>query len=662
MKRFILIGLILSLAVMGRAQDPVVQQVVEDMLESTGESMSDDTDFQEILDDLEGFRQNPLNLNTATRDELARLHLLPAELIDKFIEYREKTGTIYSLYELTAVAGFDSDLLEKIQPFVSFEVPEETGFKKKPSNVLLARSTRVFSASTNENQAKYEGSPERFYVRMKHTSEKLNFGFVAEKDPGEAFLRKSQKQGFDYNSAFANFGIGKTGSQLFVGDYHVRFGQGLVISQGFSMGKSVEATQVFRSDEGIRSYSSTDENQFFRGAAGKFQLRNFTLYSYVSMHRLDAHLDTVDGVATFGAFQTSGYHRTESELAGKDALTAFDGGGHAVYSYKNWSVGATAIYTRFNALLDRADEPYNQFLPEGRQNVVGGIDWKGSLRNVFFFGEVAAGKNSGKALLSGIVLKPAQNAELALVYRDINRSYYSFYSNAFAESSRINDERGFYLGTKIFPAPHFTLWAYADFFRYRWVKYTTAGPSAGTEFLAQISYKSSSRSSVYIRFFQEEKAQRMSDEILKYNERQKINKLRLNFICEPTEQISLKSRFEMVLFSRDRREQGFLVLQDINYKPALKFVSLNGRIAWFKTDSYNSRIYSYESDVLYTFSVPALYGDGFRTYLNAAWYLAKNLTLWTKFARTLSATKNTDGEERIPEPKSEIKVQLRFQF
>ena len=75
-KKCILILSVLAVGSFVNAQEPVVQQVVEDMLESKGEDLSDDTDIQEILDDLENFRQNPLEINRATRTDLTHLHLL----------------------------------------------------------------------------------------------------------------------------------------------------------------------------------------------------------------------------------------------------------------------------------------------------------------------------------------------------------------------------------------------------------------------------------------------------------------------------------------------------------------------------------------------------------------------------------------------------------
>lgn len=662
MKRLLLLIWISGVAAFSNAQSPVANQVTEDLLESVGENMGDDTDIQEILDDLEGFRQYPLNINLASKDELKRLHLLSEVQVNNLIVYREKTGTIYSLFELAAIDGFTPDILQKLEPFISFEVLEQQSGKKRLSTDLLIRSNRTFSSSGQTDHTKNEGSPERYYLRMKHVSARMEYGLVAEKDPGEAFFSQSNKQGFDYANAFANFRLGQKETRIFVGGYHVRFGQGLVAWQGFSMGKSAETTQVSRSDQGVKSYLSTDENQFFRGIAGQFKYRDFTFYPFLSRHKLDASIDTLDGKPYFGAFQTSGYHRTGSEIANENSLEQFVGGGHVTYSHNQWSFGMTTVYNRFDAVMDRSDEPYNQFLPEGKEHLVAGFDWKGSFKKAFFFGEAAVSPNSGKALLTGVMMKPASNAEFSLVYRNINKTYFSFFSNAFTESSRINDEHGLYLGLKIFPASHWILWAYADFFRHHWIKYTTSAPSSGTEFFAQVSYSPSRETGFYLRFFQEEKEQRLTVGSLKYNEQQLINRLRLNFTHDLNEQISLKSRLEFSLFSKQGSENGILVYQDVAFKPVQKSYSMNGRLAYFMTDGYHSRIYSYENDLLYSFSVPALYGNGIRTYFNLQQKLGNKFTLWLKFAATHQFAQKEGGLTVDSSTKSEIKFQIRYQF
>jgi hypothetical protein len=663
MKRLMILIWISGMTAFSYAQNSVVNQVTEDLLESVGENMSDDADIQEVLDDLEGFRQNPLKINRASTDDLMRLHLLSVVQIDNLIAYREKTGTIYSLFELAAVDGFTPDILQKLEPFISFDVLETQSGRKRSSTDLFVRSNRSFSPAGQSDQRKYQGSPERYYLRMKHVSSIFEYGMVAEKDPGEAFFSQSNLHGFDYTSAFANFRIGQKKNRIFVGDYHVRFGQGMVASQGFSMGKSAETTQVFRSEQGIKSYSGTDENQFFRGIAGQFNHRNFNFYPFLSLHRLDANVDTLDGKPYFGAFQTSGYHRTGSEIAGKNSLEQLVGGGHVTYLHNQWSLGLTTVYTRFDAIMERSDEPYNQFLPEGKDNLVAGLDWSGSVKKIYFFGEAGVNKNSGKALLAGLMMKPASNAELSLVYRNINRTYFSFFSNAFAESSRINDEHGLYLGLKIFPAPRWIFSGYADFFRFQWLKYTTAAPSFGTEFFMQVSYRPSRKTNFYLRFFQEEKGQRLITGILRYNEQQLINRLRLNFTHVVNEQVSLKSRLEFSFYSKQGGEKGVLVYQDVAFKPLRKSYALNGRLAYFSTDGYNSRLYAYENDLLYSFAVPALYGNGVRAYLNFQQNLGQKLTFGLKLAATHQfAQKGDDGLTAASTTKSEVKFQVHYQF
>lgn len=662
MKKLFLFILIFGTAMILRAQDPMVQQTVEDLLESVGENMNDDTNFQEILDDLIHFRQNPLKINSASGDDLLRLHLLSSLQIDNLISFRQKTGTIYSIYEMASIQDFTPDVLQRIEPYISFEVQNQIVRRKKSATDLFLRSSRSFSSEVKPETTKYEGSAERYYLRLRHESTDLEYGLVSEKDPGESFFNQSNKQGFDYYSAFVNFCPGRVGNRIFAGDYIVRFGQGLVAWQGFSMGKSAETTQVFRAAQGIRSYSSTDENQFFRGLAGQIKSRNFVFSPFISLNRLDAHVDTLAGRAYFGAFQTSGYHRTGSEIAGENAVRQFTAGGHISYTYNRWVLGVTTVFNRFNTEMIRDDNPYNQFLPDGKENVVAGFDWKGLVGKSYFFGEAAVSAYSGKALLAGLMLKPAPNAEISMVYRTINKTFFSYFSNAFTESSRINDEHSMYLGLKFFPAARWSVFSYLDFFRNKWIKYTTAAPSIGTELFSQVTYSPNRQTNFYLRFFQEEKDQKMVLERVKYNEIQLINRLRFNYAQILNDQFSMKTRVEFSFYTKENHENGFLIFQDMMYKPTETPFALNGRLAYFKTDGYNSRLYAYENDVLYSFSVPALFGNGVRSYLNFQYKFSANLQAWLKFASTHQFSQS-DGEQSLnSSTKSEIKIQVRYQF
>ncbi|HEY3371881.1 MAG TPA: helix-hairpin-helix domain-containing protein [Prolixibacteraceae bacterium] len=646
-----------------RAQDPAIQQTIEDVIESMGSEPDESVDFQEILDDLTYLSQHPLLINSATKEKLQRLHFLSDLQIDDLIEYRTQTGQIYSIYEMASIEAFNPELLQKLEPFISFEIQMNTPTNKKSDNEFISRSTRAFSSLKGEvDHPTYEGSMERYYVRLKHTSARMELGMVAEKDPGEAFFAASNKYGFDYTGAYANFSVGASKQRIFVGDYRVNFGQGLVASQGFSLGKSAETTQVFHSGQGIRSSSSTDASQYFRGIAGQLKLGFLTLMPFVSLQSLDAKIDTIEGIPQFGAFQTGGYHRTGSEIASKNSLEQIVGGAYTGFCHRRWTIGFTTVFTRLNVAMHRSEDPGNQFLWEGKENFVSGLDWKGSVKNIFFFGEAAASANNGKALLAGILLKPVSNAEFNLVYRNINKTYFSFFSHTLTESARVNDEHALYLGFKFFPAPHWTVRSYADFFEYRWIKYTTTAPSNGTELFAQLTYNASDRTELYLRFFQEEKMVKVISENSKYNEAQRINRFRLHYSQKINDNFSLKSRIELSVYSKLTAEKGILVYQDLIYQPAGKRFSMNGRLAWFDSDGYNSRLYAYENDLLYSFSVPALSGRGIRTYLNFKQTLNDNFSLWLKVAATHTLA-HTESEESVgSDTTSELKVQLRYQF
>ena len=62
---------------------------------------------------------------------------------------------------------------------------------------------------------------------------------------------------------------------------------------------------------------------------------------------------------------------------------------------------------------------------------------------------------------------------------------------------------------------------------------------------------------------------------------------------------------------------GCLLSQDLSYKSPKQNITLSLLYALFDVDSYNERIYSYENDVQYSYSIPAYYGKGIRSMILA---------------------------------------------
>jgi hypothetical protein len=112
-------------------------------------------------------------------------------------------------------------------------------------------------------------------------------------------------------------------------------------------------------------------------------------------------------------------------------------------------------------------------------------------------------------------------------------------------------------------------------------------------------------------------------------------------------------------------ENGFLFYTDVLYKPLLKSFSGNIRLQYFETDGYNSRVYAFENDVLYSFSIPVFYDKGYRYYLNLNYDITKKLSLWIRLAQTVYSEKKSTGsglDEIFSNKKSEIKVQTLYNF
>ena len=65
-----------------------------------------------------------------------------------------------------------------------------------------------------------------------------------------------------------------------------------------------------------------------------------------------------------------------------------------------------------------------------------------------------------------------------------------------------------------------------------------------------------------------------------------------------------------------------------------KWLRLNGGLGYFHTDSYDSRLYLYESGPLYTYSMAQFYGEGIRYWLMLRAGLGRGLMLAAKIGVT----------------------------
>lgn len=659
------------------AQKADPSKIIESIIEGQLENLDAGTDVSLIIEDLEELAENPINLNSTNETELSKLYILNDIQINKLLEYITDFGPAYSIFELNTIDGFSPGLLSKIEPFIWFGPTEKQAEKlsdalKYGRHQLLLRGLGTAQKAKGYLQKKdgtvpYEGNQFRYYTRYRFESrDKFSVGITAEKDPGEAFFSGSNKSGYDFYSGHLSIKINSVFENITVGDFIVRSGQGLVLWQGYSMGKSENIINISKTNRGVRPYTSVDENLFFRGIAGTLKFGNARFSLFYSQKKDDGNLISNDSTSLyFTSLQTSGYHRTRNEIADKSVVQDKNAGAILSWSFNHLKIGATFSYQHFNLPLIRSPQLYNRYRFNGTENFAGGIDYLFNRGKYQLFGEAAISESKGKAILQGAVAQLNDQLSFSLLFRHFDKNYNAYWSNTFAEGSSTNNETGMYLGTQILPVKFVSLSAYSDFYGSKWINYSTAGPSKGWDIFTQANFIFSQKFEFYIRYKNEEKEQKFRQEERYANLPEQLQKMRFHIQYKPTENITLKTRFEHALYKGVEKEHGYVIFQDFQFSPRKMPVNISTRVAWFNTDSYNSRIYAYENDLLYTFSIPAYYGKGFRTYLTLKYKISEKLDFWMKIANTSWNDRETisSGYNEIKgRNKTELKFQLRLKI
>jgi hypothetical protein len=299
------------------------------------------------------------------------------------------------------------------------------------------------------------------------------------------------------------------------------------------------------------------------------------------------------------------------------------------------------------------------------------VDYNFIWKNLNLFGEVStAGYGGQYAILQGAILVIDSRATLSAFYRNFSRGYSSFYNNAMGEWNGTKNEQGIYVGLSLKLSDSWKFNTYYDLFQRSWLSSDADAPSKGNEFLAQLNFKPSKKLEVYGRFKHQMKQLNSSSaengSITKL-ENVSTNNYRINFNYQVTESIRIGSRIEVITYHAASKgmNKGFLIQQDITFRPKSFPLDITGRIALFNTDSYYSRIYSFEANALYTYSIPSFYYQGTRAYLLLRYSFLKHFDLWIKYGQFLYANKSSigTGSEQINgNSKSDITIQLRYSF
>ncbi len=668
--------LILATSGYGQQIDLRKEQQMEELVESLSSSDDASSEGSLLLEDLSFYTTHPIYINRATEEELLRLNLLNFKQVRSIMAYRAKYGQILTINELSLMGDFSEGLLAKIEPFFLFE-QERDSVQRRRDNILrqsiLARIKRSYPTAIGYSSKKgkppvYSGSPYSYFTRYRGEIGKwFEIGLTAENDAGEDFFKKSNSMGFDFVSGFLSWNGKGLIRKVVVGDYHLRFGQGINLWSGGGVSYSSDLSSMMRSGEGIRPYSSSDENVFFRGVATQFDLKKVKLSLFYSNKRKDANIteDSLNG-NFITSFRMDGLHRTSSEMEDERDIRDRMMGGYGDFRFNRWRFGILAACQTFGLPVSKGESPYKSKTFEGDINFNYGVDYHLIFNQLSFFGEAGMSKNLKMAIVNGVIWTAHPQFSLSFLYRNYDPAFHSFNTGAFAEGSGGRNEQGIFAAFEYCPVAKVKIGGQADLFYFPWMTFQTITPSQGRTYAIKIDFTIKPAMVVFLQARFVAKPQKLSGETgVPEQLDEETSKLRLHFDWKISEKLQLRSRLEKVGYQyNEKGENGYMIFQDLICTPSLK-LKCWFRLAYYHTDGYNSRVYSYENDLLYYFAIPEFHGKGIRTYLNVKWQPVKALTIYAKAGYTFREGAEAMGSGNDASPgnyRMDVRAQIAYRF
>lgn len=652
-KRSIII-LLFTIPVIGFSQETKLPERITEIAEELAYDEGDAGAAEIFSDWLYDLSENPVSINSGDEKEISRLFFLNDFQVKILADYVRTSGRIVTPYEIANIPGFDRESAEMLIPFITLE-------NNLPAFVDSARLRQAllanFSYKTAEKDPSFLGSQWKILSKYRISFGRFSGGFTIEKDPGEKFLSGSPSLP-DFLSghlAFNGRGIIK---RIIIGDFSARIGQGTSINTGMRAGLSLTSPGYMAARNEIRPYTSADENNYFRGAAANLSTRNLELLLFISSNKIDATLnDSANSTSlSIRSLYKTGLHTSSSSLSKKDNVNEINCGVNLSCNFKNFRTGFALTGIRLSIpVMPDMSGPFDKNDFTGIKNTLLTVYYSGLLKRAIFYGELSGSEINKYAFIQGISFRPSDRLSINLLYRNYSPGYVSFHGNGPSGSSRNNNEYGI-LGNLTFEtARHLFISAGSDIRYYPWLKYRCSSPSLGKRHEIRVKYLPTQKLSFEAIYnYRYAIVDDMQENKIPGQEETVTKSIRGSARYSPSEYLTLITRCDYKVVSPSG-SKGILLLQDVNIRLKRLPVSIWIRYCIYNTGGFDSGIYTWENDLMNSFSVPVLYGDGNRGYIMASWRLARRIDLRIKYSTTATSIINNRMNEV-----SEIKIQIRI--
>jgi len=572
-----------------------------------------------------------------------------------------------------------NQLLEELSDLIVWsDTTQQNAFLHHPllqriiwsSNRCLSPRSGYTNVTDERQQANkaYLGDPWHHSMRYRlQFGDRWHAGFSLEKDAGEAWNHSIPY--FDSWHGYLRYHPTRhhahsTNQRLYlsdaiVGHYRLRMGCGLLIQQGFSLGKQYLSQQILsqRTNQ-ISPFASNAESQFMQGVAADLRWGNhLSLLPYFSARQIDGTLNE-NNILT--ALQTDGNHRTFTEMSHRQTAWQWTSGARLGWRGEWYDVGIHATYTQLQYDYQRSRIYYNANVFRGHQLAQFSTDYTFRALGALVRGELAIDDHGAIANLTALQYRFSDRFTTSLVYRYFDRHYRQLHASALSESSTMQGEQGVTLNLETQLSRHWQLQGMADYFHFNQPQFGIRdSTSQGFEGLIRAIY-SRSNTQFSMSYRMKHKAQ--------YYRHTVDGILTLPILSSLTSRTQLRARLhnEQAADLSVSNSVGYAISQSLawrcNYWQKIPF-TIDGQASYFHTDDYDSRLYLTERTVLYGFGLPVLFGQGVRYSITNTIKLGKRINLDLKYALTNYANRHSIGSglQEIPSnTQQDLWLQMRI--
>ena len=628
----------------------------------------ENTNTEADYDVLSELASHPININTATREDLESIPFLSSQQVESIMEYMYKYHSMQSLGELHMITNLDDIYARLLSYFLYIGDPPSKSFphiseilKYGKHEIIATASIPTYTRDGYKNND-YQGGDIKNWLRYTFSfGNSIKLGFTGAQDAGEPFFKGKNKLGYDYYSYYLMLrNIGKLKSFV-LGRYRLKFGMGLVINNDYSFGKLATLQTLGRSTNSIREHSSRSEANYMQGTAATVTLlKGLDITGFISYRNIDA-TPNKDSLNTIATITGNGYHRTVSEIERKHNTSIFAGGGNIRYFNNGFHIGMSAIYSSLNReLCPDTARIYKRWSANGKRFWNTGVDYGYICGKFSFDGETATGNSHAIATINSMSYKLLGNLQIMALQRFYAYRYYGMYANSFSDAGSIQDESGIYFGINWNTTRHTTVMMYTDYAYFAWPKYMQSFPETHSwDNLFQWVYNKN-QFSILARYRLKIKQIDNLNKTALDNVKEHRGRLQLGYVIS---KIQCRSQADLAYTHQQTGSLGYMLSQSVLYK--YHWINAAASIGYFHTDDYQSRVYTYERGVMYNFSFPAFSGEGIRYSFNLRTDINKNIMMIARVGTTdyLDRSVISNGPQQIHgSSQTDIDLQLRYKF